>query len=244
MVNYFNEYFINVISDLTNNKNFNRNNNDPLINIDTNQDSFFFLPTSQNEVETIILSLKSKPTNLNDISIDVLKYLHKPISIIITHIFNKCIEQGIYPNKLKYAKVVPIYKSGPKYEVSNYRPISTLLSINKIFEKLAFGRIIIFINSCSLILKNQFGFQKGKSTTDAIFEVTQFASKGLNSNEYVTLIFLDLKKAFDSVSHSLLMGKLFRMGFRGKVQSFLRSYLDDRYQSVSVGEFCSDYSKV
>ena len=98
-----------------------------------NQNSFFFLPTNPNEVENVILSLKSKPTNLNDTPLDVIKILHKPLSIIISYIFNKCIEQKLYPNKLKYARVIPTYKSGIRSEVSHYRPISTLLLINNIF---------------------------------------------------------------------------------------------------------------
>ena len=83
--------------------------------------------------------------------------------------------------------------------------ISTLLSINKIFEKLTYQRIIKFVNKYSLISDYQFGFRKNSSTSDAIFEVIQFASNGLNNGEYVIFIFLDLKKAFDSISHLLLL---------------------------------------
>ena len=122
--------------------------------------------------------------------------------------------------------------------------ISTLLSINKIFEKLTYQRIIKFVNKYSLISDYQFGFRKNSSTSDAIFEVIQFASNGLNNGEYVIFIFLDLKKAFDSISHLLLLKKLSKMGFRGKILKFLESYLEDRYQAVCVGDFNSEYLKV
>ena len=167
--------------------------------------------------------MKCKPTNLHDIPFNVLKFISKPLSLLISHLYNLCIEQGKYPDVLKIARVIPIYKSGDKLEVYNYRPISTLLSINKIFEKLTYERLLNFINNCELITKHQFGFRKGKNTTDAIFEVIQFASTCLNNKNFVIFIFLDLKKAFDSVSHEILLGKLNKIGFRGKIYSFLKS---------------------
>ena len=243
MVNYFNSYFINIISELTINNN-NLSNNNSLYSVPYNQNSFFFFPTTDSEVENIICRLQSKPTYLTDISIDALKYISKPLSIIISHIYNNCIEKGTYPNKLKFSRVVPVFKSGSRTEVSNYRPISTLLSVNKIFEKLTYNRIIAFVDRYSLICDNQYGFRRNKGTTDAIFEVVKFASDGLNNGEFVVFVFLDLKKAFDSVSHSLLIRKLFRMGFRGNILQFLESYLSERYQSVNIGNLNSEFLKV
>ena len=202
MVNFFNSYFINIISDLLINHTTPPNTN-PLNYVTFNSKSFFFLPSSPYEVEQLINHMKSKPTHLLDIPFHVIKSISKPLSNIISFIYNLCIEQGKYPDLLKHARVTPIHKSGDKLEVCNYRPISTLLSVNKIFEKLTYERMLSFIDSCGLITEYQFGFRKKRSTTDAIFEVIQFVSSGLNKKEHVIYLFLDLKKAFDSVSHKV-----------------------------------------
>ena len=188
--------------------------------------------------------MKSKPTHLLDIPFHVIKSISKHLSNIISFIYNLCIEQGKYPDLLKHARVTPIHKSGDKLEVCNYRPISTLLSVNKIFEKLTYERMLSFIDSCGLITEYQFGFRKKRSTTDAIFEVIQFASSGLNKKEHVIYLFLDLKKAFDSVSHKILMSKLHKLGFRGNVHSFLKSYLSNRYQYVHINNYNSTLKNI
>ena len=104
--------------------------------------------------------------------------------------------------------------------------------------------MLSFIDSCGLITEYQFGFRKKRSTTDAIFEVIQFASSGLNKKEHVIYLFLDLKKAFDSVSHKILMSKLHKLGFRGNVQSFLKSYLSNRYQYVHINNYNSTLKNI
>ena len=173
--------------------------------------------------------MKNKPTNISDIPFNVIKHVSHPLCVMISHLYNLCIKQGKYPDVLKKAIVTPIYKSGDRLEACNYRPISTLLSINKIIEKLTYNRMLSFINRCKLLSEYQYGFRAGKSTTDAIFQVTQYASNCLNIKKYVIYIFLDLKKAFDCVSHKILLNKLYKIGFRGNIHSLLESYLHDRY---------------
>ena len=120
MTNFFNSYFINVIPELINNHDLNVDV-DPLSFISYNQNSFFFVPATEYEVNIFISAMKSKPTNIHDILLNVLKYISKPISKLIAYIYNLCIERGKYSDTLKYARVTPVHKLGDKMKVSNYQ---------------------------------------------------------------------------------------------------------------------------
>ena len=240
MVDFLNSYFVNIIPTLMNDHLIDVHL-DPLHYVDFNPVSFFFFPTSELEVDLTINQMKNKPTNVSDILFNVIKHVSRPLCVMISHLYNLCIKQGKYPDVLKKAIVTPIYKSGDRLEACNYRPISTLLSINKIIEKLTYNRMLSFINRCKLLSEYQYGFRAGKSTTDAIFQVTQYASNCLNIKKYVIYIFLDLKKAFDCVSHKILLNKLYKIGFRGNIHSLLESYLHNRYQCVNIENFKSQY---
>ena len=127
--------------------------------------------------------------------------------------------------------------------MSNYRQISTLSGLNKCFEKIS-HRLIPFIKIFKLISRNQFGFKMSVSITNAIFELNEFINASLKANEFVICVFLDIKKAFDSVSHSILLNKIYKMGFRGRIHSFLSSYLTDRCQYVIVDDCVSRELKI
>ena len=177
---------------------------------------------------------------MHDVPLHVIKEVASPISEILTFIFNLCIETGKYPKTLKKARVIPVYKSGNKSCVSNYRPISTLISINKILEKITHTRMIKFIENNNLLSSSQFGFRKGLSTTNAILKLVDYISESFKKKYYMVCIFLDLKKAFDSVCHELLLMKFFQMGFRRNFYNFIWGYLSNRYQIVNMPSFFSD----
>ena len=133
--------------------------------------NFVILPTS---IAEVILQLDdSKASGPTDIPIKILKVAAPIILPHVVKIINKSFELGIYPNSLKLAKVIPIFKAGSKLEVTNYRPISLLPTLSKIFEKLMHARLFSFLETHKVIYDSQFGFQKGKSTNHSLIEITE-----------------------------------------------------------------------
>ena len=157
----------------------------------------------------------------------------------MTELFNESIFNGKFPDKLKTGRVIPLHKSGPTTSLKNYRPITTLSVFSKIFEKLVHHRMTSFISRYNIIKPNQFGFQKNKSTSDAILEFLENVYESFEENNFYLSIFLDFSKAFDTISHDILLDKLEYMGFRGPVHSWLSSFLSNRRQYVDVGSSSS-----
>ena len=145
-------------------------------------------------------------------------------------IFNKSIEIYRYPDGMKLAKVVPIFKKGPLYISDNYRPISLLSIFNKIFEKILHRNLMKFLERHNILFMYQFGYRKLHSITIALTEITDKIKKLLDEGNYVIGIYLDLTKAFDTVNHEILLDKLWRYGIRGHANDFFRSYLTNRRQ--------------
>ena len=201
--------------------------------------------TTAHEISKIISNLDSKKASgYDEISVTLLKLIKDIISPLLSELINESYSTGIYPNSLKIAKVIPIYKSGTKSTPGNYRPISLLSNINKIIEKTIYSRLIKYFNKYNLINDSQFGFRKGYNTTMA---VTELYEKILDSNDKgnaTCTILLDLSKAFDSVDHKIILHKLYNYGIRGNVWNLLQSYLTNRKQFVSGNNEFSDYSNV
>ncbi len=141
---------------------------------------------------------------------------------------------GIVPNSLKIAKVVPVYKSGPKDQLTNYRPISILPFFSKLLEKVVYNRLTEYLNKWSILAHNQFGFRSNHSTCMAVIDMCDKISQALDEGKYAAGIFIDLSKAFDTVDHSILLKKLELYGIRGPCLDWYTSYLCTRYQLVSV----------
>jgi len=148
---------------------------------------------------------------------------------------NDSLSSGTFPDKLKLATVVPVHKAGSETDINNYRPISVLPLLSKIFERCFCNRLVQFLNSQGVISANQFGFQKSKNTTDAILNFIEGVYDDLNCRKHVLGVSIDLRKAFDTVCHDILLRKLEKYGVRGLPLVWLRSYLRDRYQSVRIG---------
>jgi len=188
----------------------------------------------------IIKSLQAKKScDTDGISTSLLKFLNTTISTPLALIFNLSIKQGTFPNYLKSSRVVPIFKAGDPLLCDNYRPISLVSSIAKIFEKIVATQLTNHLEINKLINKHQFGFQKGLSTEHNILHLTNFISKSLNEGKYCIGIFLDLKKAFDVVNHSILSKKLFHLGVRDNVLGWFQSYLANRTQKVEINGILS-----
>jgi len=130
----------------------------------------------------------------------------------------------VLPDKLKLAKVIPVYKKGDHSLPPNYRPIS------KIIEKIMAKRLKDYLTPNSILYNYQFGFRQNYSTILALIDVVDDIYNHSESNEYVLGIYLDLQKAFDTVDHSILLWKLYNYGIRGVVYSWFASYLSNRMQ--------------
>ena len=153
-------------------------------------------------------------------------------------IINLSFSTGKYINKLKLSKVIPIYKEkGDKLSTINYRPISLLSNVNKIFEKLMHKRLYNFLEEQKCIYDYQFGFRKYHSTTHALIDLTEDVRKAIDNNTFSCGVFIDLQKAFDTVDHNILLKKLEHYGIRGIANDWFNSYLKNRKQYVSISGY-------
>ena len=147
---------------------------------------------------------------------------------------------GVFPSELKIAKVIPLFKSGKRQLLSNYRPISILPLFSKIFERLIHSRLSSFFDSQNTIYDNQFGFRKKHSTVHALSTAVKSITQSMNERSCSIGLFIDFSKAFDTIKHDILLKKLEHYGIRGPAIDLLTDYLLDRYQYVSLDGSCSD----
>ena len=194
--------------------------------IDDNSNHFEFTAISELDVVKIIDGFVPKNTSgFDGISTKFLKlikiYISKPIALIINQMFNT----GIFPEQLKIAKVVPIFKKGEDNLFTNYRPISLLPSISKIFEKIILKQMVNFFNKHNLLFKSQYGFRSEHSTEMASLELVDRIVQEMDKNNIPITVFLDLSKAFDTLNHKILMHKLNYYGIRNSSLSLLKIIL-------------------
>jgi hypothetical protein len=199
--------------------------------ITTPVNSFFLAPVSPQEIYSITSSLKSKHSaGVDGISSYFLKKIIKSILTPVVHLVNLMFETGTFPDEAKIATIIPLHKKGNRSEMSNYRPISILPALSKIFEKAILKRMSLFESQHNLFHNFQFGFRKQRSTASALLSLSNEVLKNLDKGNYNCMISLDLSKAFDSVDHALLISKLQWYGFKGKIIDLIGSYLRNRIQ--------------
>ena len=157
------------------------------------------------------------------------RFLLKPL----THICNLSISQGIFPEQLKIANVIPLYKSDDSMSFNNYRPVSVLCVLSKIFEKIMYNRVAAFLEIFKILHDNQYGFRKKSSTHVALLTFIDKVIEAIENGEYAIGVFLDFSKAFDTVDHQILLNKLDHYGIRGCALSWFKSYLSRRLQYVT-----------
>ena len=182
------------------------------------------------EIENIIKSLKPKNScGYDEISSIILKLCSPFIISPINYICNKMLRGGVFPDRLKYAIINPLYKNGDTWDVTNYRPISLLTSFSKIFETIIYTRTLEHLNKYNILSSEQYGFRKGLKTDNAIYKLTTEILNSMNNKQLVAGVFCDLEKAFDCVDHDILLTKLKFYGITGKDQALYESYLSNRY---------------
>ncbi|XP_022175933.1 uncharacterized protein LOC111038911 [Myzus persicae] len=157
-------------------------------------------------------------------------------------LFKRSIDSGVFPSSFKISSVTPIFKSGDKADVKNYRPVSILSHISKLFELLVLRSIQSPINS--ILIDEQHGFRPGRSTTTNLLVFNNFVMKAVEKHIQVDVIFTDFTKAFDRVDHGCLIETLYKTGFGEPLLSWFKSYLSDRVQWVKVFGCKSSVSKV
>ncbi|CAG9136240.1 unnamed protein product [Plutella xylostella] len=202
--------------------------------------SLVILPVDNAQVERLVKSLRSNcATGWDDIPAKILKNSSDVLVPPITHLCNLAINSGIFPLALKNAIVHPIYKSGDKESVTNYRPISVLSSISKILERILNNCLTEYLDKYHIIARNQYGFRAGVSTEDAVADFSCAVVSKLDKQFKCYGIFLDLSKAFDTVSVPILMTKLEQIGIRGITLQLFCDYLTDRSQCVKIDSYVS-----
>ena len=231
----FNEYFANIATNLKIRNEIKQDYDSfkhflgkPVLN------SIYINPVEPTEVYDVIEKFKNKSTL--DTRISALKIANTSYNFTCTiaKIINTSFQEGVFPTQLKSARVIPVFKEGSKCDVENYRPISLLSSFSKIYEKLMYNRIIAFLELNNSLHENQYGFRSGRSCEHALLTAQKTLLDSLSNHQVSLLLLIDFSKAFDMVDHNILLKKLQNYGIRGIALTWLKSYLENRTQFVTI----------
>ena len=228
-----NSYYINVGPNLS--SQLPQSNTNPVKFIRNSPlNSFMFRAIHTHEISDLILQINQNKSTIG-IPQQCIKLASGHISEALSVIFNNSLLQGIVPDILKISKITPVDKGGESTDPSNYRPISTLSTFSLIFEKLICKQLYNYTEKFQILNEYQFGFRKGRSTAQAITEITDTLKTAIDNNLLTCAIFLDFSKAFDTVNHQILLKKMQNYGIRGLPLNWFTSYLTNRQQYVSLG---------
>lgn len=240
IANAFNKFFSSIGESM--NKEFNSDSNrfleymPPRIN-----KSIKLSLATESEINNIVQKLSNKASaGIDMISQKMLKTISPYIIPTLTQLINVSIKETKYPKCLKLAKIIPLHKNGEKHLCSNYRPISLLSVFNKVFEKKIHNDITEFIESNNILFINQFGFRKYHNTIDALTKTHDYIINENRLNKKTIGIFIDLKKAFDSIDNEILISKLKHYGIDGPYNNLLKSYVSNRYCITEINNVRSD----
>ena len=201
--------------------------------IPLSEKTLFLNPTCLQEVSKLIDSLKNKRSSGHD---DISNWLLKKLKLVIMNpvsiIINKSLQEGHFPTRMKTAQVVPLYKCKERYLKNNYRPISLLLTISKLLEKVIYKRTYSFMENTNQIYEGQFGFRSKHSCENAVQNLLGDIVKNDSLNKTTVAVFFDLSKAFDTLSHPILFDKLEKYGICSNSLDWFKSYLTD--QNITV----------
>ena len=213
----------------------NPSNKDPTDLIAQNLNKFKFsdkVLTKKEILEATNLLTNKKTPDHTGVSTHFLKQTVPSFINPLFHIFKLSFNTGVVPAQLKIAKVIPIFKAGDKSSMDNYRPISLLSSFSKILEKLVALRLMSYLSENNILSKWQFGFRSGHSTSHPLVHFLNKITDALNKKKHSIAIFCDLKKAFDTCDHHILLSKLKKYGVEGMELDWFQSYLSNRKQFV------------
>ena len=204
-----------------------------------------FKPVEEADVIKIIDNLSSKNScGIDKINTKLLKTITPYITKSIAFITNQSLASGVFPDELKIAKIVPIFKKNDPTLLDNYRPISLLPVFSKIFERVIFDQLHNHFNLHNLYFTSQYGFRKKHSTESAVLELVDKTIKHMDSGDVPISIFLDLSKAFDTLDHDILLDKLSYYGVKETALSLFKSYLSNRKQYVEYLNTTSNFTDI
>lgn len=204
-------------------------------NIHRVQNTIFLNPVDEKEILGLINNLKlHKSPGIDNIRAEVLKQVAKEVIKPLTHLFNRVILEGNFPDIFKQGIIVPIFKKGDKTKAINYRPITLISAVGKVLETAIKNRLLGFFEKNRILSQSQYGFRSSLSAEDAVAGLTSSIYGSLNDKKKALCVFVDLAKAFDTVDHTILLDKLERCGVRGRAHDLFKSYLLNRRQIVRI----------
>ena len=229
IANGFNDFYVSIGPELA--KDIHSDIN-PLTYVNNVNNSIVIFDVSCDEVKNIIRSLKNSSAGHDEFPTFVGKLCVDSYIEPLTFLINYSLKTGVFPSELKLARVVPIFKAGDSSALTNYRPISVLTFFAKVFEKIVYNKLLNFISDNNILYDHQYGFRKGRSTQQAIITLVDKITKSQDIGDIVITLLIDLKKAFDTIDHQILLRKLYSYGIRGSMLKWMESYLTDRSQYV------------
>ena len=222
-------------------------NLEPKTNSSSNfsENEFVFQPVKQNYAYDILSKLKTKKaTGLDKISARLLKDTAIVIAPVLTNLFNRSLQSSIFPSIWKSRKVTSIFKSGDQSNANNYRPITILPTISKVFEKVVHSQVHDYLSNNKILTARQLGFRPKLSTEIALVHFTDTILNNMDKGLVTGAVFLDLSKAFDTVDHSILLEKLKSCNFSIESVRWFKSYLTNRNQVIVVSNAVSSSKQV
>ena len=228
----FNEFFVNVGPTLA--KKIKKQDISPNSYLKNKMiNSIFLNSVTDLEIINMLKSCKDSSPGYDDIKVSplctVLEYIAQPLS----YICNLSLKEGIFPEELKIANVIPLFKKDNAMVFNNYRPVSLLCTLSKVFERIMYNRLINFLNENKILFEYQFGFRKNHSTQLALTFLMDKLINSIENGDHVIGVYLDFSKAFDTVDHNILLNKLNHYGIRGAALNWFQSYLLNRKQFVT-----------
>lgn len=206
--------------------------------------NFFLSPVNEEEIALIINGLQKNSPGHDHITATIVKQCKHLLLPLLVEVINQSFISATYPNILKIAKVIPLFKAGDRKVMNNYRPISVLSVIDKIFERTIKTRLVEYLEQKQILYAHQYGFRKNLNTTAAALSLLNNIRQAVDHNKFSSAIFIDLCKAFDMVNHEILLEKLEYYGIRGIPLKLIESYLSNRTQIVKIGGFESDLKPI
>ena len=244
IANNFNKYFANIGAKLAKEIQY---NGDKTIHTYLNKSITSKLSLKEVTKEEIIQIIKSlttkKSSGFDNLSTYIIKCISSLLIDPLHNIINKSISSGIFPDRLKWAIVSPIYKNQELdiHQFNSYRPISLLPALSKIFEKVIYSQLYNYMNDNNLLNISQYGFRRAHSTELAALELVDRIGKELDKKHTPISIFLDLSKAFDTLDHNILIEKLQYYGLDDLALNWFRSYLSNRKQALRLNDTLSEW---
>lgn len=190
--------------------------------------------TNVEELKQIIGLVKSSSPGNDGINLKAFKHVMVYLLPCIVYLINLSLKKGEFPTRLKEAKVIPLHKGGSKTDPSNWRPISILPLFAKLYEKVMHRRLYNHLTTYGFLSDTQFGFRKNHSAIHAVQHLTDFINVALEKSVLVLSVFIDFRKAFDTVVHKILLNRLSRLGIQGVILKWFESYLNQRIIRVSI----------